>query len=458
MEPLLHAPVIEGFGESTLAELNELRKALDIGYSQPVTGQGADALRVESLEATLKVLTYRAEHIRFWSMIPKLDASSTVEEFNRLVEYGSEGGAFLESGELPATEDTTYERADEKVKYVGSTREVNHPSTLVRTVPANVIAQETEAGALWIMGKVNRALYEGDADVIPTEWNGVIKQAESGSAEIVDMRGAPLSKESLENGAQLVADNFGMANQMFANGRVFTDFSKLYYENERIQLPAGATVGGSVLTGYQTINGKVAFQPDTFARRSYAPPASATSAKAPTAPTIGTFTTPADAASQFATADVGDYRYKVSAINKFGESVPSASSGAITVAAGDKVTWTITDGGGSFPATGYKVYRSEKDVTTSWNLIQKIARSKTGSSYDATTTANDYNADLPLTFKALLVELQDQIVSFKQLLPMVKMDLAIVSPAIRWMQLLYGTPIVYAPKKMVVYKNIGVAA
>jgi hypothetical protein len=31
-------------------------------------------------------------------------------------------------------------------------------------------------------------------------------------------------------------------------------------------------------------------------------------------------------------------------------------------------------------------------------------------------------------------------------------------PAIRWMQLLYGTPIVFAPKKNVVFKNIGVSS
>jgi hypothetical protein len=47
----------DGFGEATMAELSELRKALEIGYQQPTTGVGFDALRVESLESTLKLLT-----------------------------------------------------------------------------------------------------------------------------------------------------------------------------------------------------------------------------------------------------------------------------------------------------------------------------------------------------------------------------------------------------------------
>ncbi len=35
------------------------------------------------------------------------------------------------------------------------------------------------------------------------------------------------------------------------------------------------------------------------------------------------------------------------------------------------------------------------------------------------------------------------------------MDLALISPAYRWMQLLYGTPLVFNPKHNVVFKNIG---
>ena len=39
-----------------------------------------------------------------------------------------------------------------------------------------------------------------------------------------------------------------------------------------------------------------------------------------------------------------------------------------------------------------------------------------------------------------------------------KMDLAILSPAYRFMVLLYGTPFLYAPKKMVRLINIGRAS
>jgi len=175
----------DGFGEATMAELAELRKALEIGYSQPVTGTGFDALRVESLESTLKLLTYSAQHVRLWSQISKTEAFSTVEEYNRLIQYGTDGGGFVPSGALPEEEDTTYERADQKVKYIGSTRSVHHPATLVRTVPPDLIGQETQNGALWIMGKANRALYYGDAAVIPLEYTSLTQQILAGDGNLV---------------------------------------------------------------------------------------------------------------------------------------------------------------------------------------------------------------------------------------------------------------------------------
>jgi len=114
----------DGFGIGTMSDLADLRKALDIGYSQPVTGVGFDALRVESLESTLKLLTYSATNLKFWNLINKQDAYSTVEEYNRLLEYGDDGGGFTQSGQLPEEEDSTYERADQKVKFLGRPAEL----------------------------------------------------------------------------------------------------------------------------------------------------------------------------------------------------------------------------------------------------------------------------------------------------------------------------------------------
>lgn len=450
---------VDGFGESSMAELAELRKALDIGYSQPTTGTGFDALRVESLETTLKLLTYSANHIRLWQAIPKLDAFSTVEEYNRLVQYGDEAGGFVASGALPEAEDSTYERADQKVKYVGTTRAVNHPATLVRSIPADLIAQETNNGVLWLLGKINHGLYNGDSANVPLEWNGLIQQITAGAGNIIDLRGQPISKDDIENASQFVVDNYGNATKLFSNPKVFSDFSKTLYAQQRFNSPGAGGVVGTPIRGYNTLAGQIDFEPDVFVKRGSVVPTAATSAKAPGAITLTpSVDNPTVAGSLFGAADAGVFKYQVTAINSYGESLPCALSAGQTVAAAGAISLSIADGAGTYPATAYKIYRTEKGGSITYAIGVITPRLKTGGTYDSPTVWQDLNAFLPRCFNGMLLDMSVQSLAFKQLSPMIKMPLAIIAPALRWMQLLYGTPIVYAPKKNVIFRNIGVAS
>jgi hypothetical protein len=80
---------VEGFGVSTAEEVENLNKALAAGQDQnppgsAVAGDGF-ALRVESLESTLKVTTYKMDHIKLWKAIPKLAAYNTVNYVKSLL-------------------------------------------------------------------------------------------------------------------------------------------------------------------------------------------------------------------------------------------------------------------------------------------------------------------------------------------------------------------------------------
>jgi hypothetical protein len=46
--------------------------------------------------------------------------------------YGADTGVFTNEGDLPETQDSSYERRTVLVKFLGTTREVTHPMTLVR--------------------------------------------------------------------------------------------------------------------------------------------------------------------------------------------------------------------------------------------------------------------------------------------------------------------------------------
>ena len=65
------------------------------------------------------------------------------------------------------------------------------------------------------------------------------------------------------------------------------------------------------------------------------------------------------------------------------------------------------------------------------------------------------NRYLPDTDQSILFQFDNEVIEFSQLAPLMKMDLAVLSPAFRFMILLYGTPLLYAPKKMVRFINIG---
>lgn len=459
-------PAIEdGFGEATMAELVELRKALEVGYTNPPTG--FDSIRVESLESTLKLLSFSAQHTKFWNEIQKVDAFSTVEEYNRLEQYGGLGqSGFVGSGVLPDEEDSTYSRQVQKVKYLGTTRSVHHPATLIRSVPADLIGQETQNGALYIMGRANNALYYGDDQAIPLSWSGVTQQivtaapnAVQPNGAVIDAKGAALTSAQVEEAARRIADNFGLATALFTAPKVLQDFAATYNQFQRFLGPnVQSGYVGTPVSGYNALSGKVDFFGDVFVKEGGAPPGAATHAKAPNAPTlaVGAAGADSDPENSFFAADAATYKWQVTAINQFGESAPSALSSGVAIAAGQKVTLTITDTGGTFGATGYRVYRSRAGETpATWLIHQQVMRNggPTGP-YSSPTTWDDQNKWRPKTYIGLMLDMSAQSLTFKQLAPMLKMNLAIIAPAIRWMQLLYGTPIVFAPKKNIVIRNI----
>jgi len=88
---------IEGFGSATQNDVDNLNKALSAGQdvNPPGSATAGDgfALRVESLERTLRNTTFRMEHIRFWRGIPKMAAYNTVNCVESLSFFDSSSAA-----------------------------------------------------------------------------------------------------------------------------------------------------------------------------------------------------------------------------------------------------------------------------------------------------------------------------------------------------------------------------
>ena len=434
---------VQGFGVGEQSDVDELNKALSAGHVHPPTA-GGGVLRAYSLESTLKVVTYQMSHIRFWKNIPKLPAASTVEEYNELSEYGGDGGGFTSEGALPETEDTTYARRTKLVKFMGTTREVTHPMTLVRPVHGNVVAQETQNGTMWLLKKLEGALFNGNSAHVDVEFDGLDKMIKaSGNADnVIDLRGDPIEEADLTDAAEVIVENYGIPTTMYSGFRSMRDLNKLFYPRERYIAPADFSQGraGFALQDFVFAGGVFKFEPSVFIKPGAAPPASASSSKAPSAPSAAL-----DSAANTSTQiDAGTYFYQVTGVNKYGESAPSAAASQV-VGANEDGKVTVTEGGGTYTATAYNIYRGTS--ATNAKFLETIAV--------ADNVYLDDGSEIPGTENAYLIQEDLQNLSFKQLAPFLKIPLATIAASVRWMQLLYGVPIVYSPKKNVVIKNIG---
>tara|TARA_Y100001963_G_scaffold143398_1_gene214234 strand:+ start:205 stop:1626 length:1422 start_codon:yes stop_codon:yes gene_type:complete len=464
---------LNGFGSTSQADLDELKKALEAGYA--LTNQtGGSALRVESLEASLKVVTHTNSHIKLWKKIPKSPAYSTVEEYNQLVSYGTaDAGAFVREGELPQTRDTNYARRTALVKFMGVTNEVTHPATLVHPAHGDVIALENQNGILYLLERVEDALFHGDSSLAfdgeAEQWDGLDSLIDVNS--FVDLEGQPLQEADIEEASNQVIEAFGYPTDMFLGTRAMSDLTKTFYPRERVSIPA--PVGGQVGFAVQSMAtqaGVIQFNPDVFLRQLKSPPAAATSANAPVTPGAVAAGAAGAAGSAEWTKQLGTvaaapvFSYAVTACNRFGESAPVFANFNPTIAnvnTNQSLGITITNAAavGANPPEYFRIYRTRPGATSTtpadFSEILRVPAASQGNGVVQANVGVDRNFLIPHTEIAYLGELTPQVLTFRQLAPLMKLDIAVLAPAYRWMCLLYGTPILFAPRKWTRMINIG---
>ena len=469
-----------GYAGSTQQEVDALNKALQAGEitgreTNNMTDASGAALKVESLEKTLKHITFRESDIRLWKDVPKKPAYNTVEEYNQQTSYGQDRGGFNAEGELPEEEDSVYVRRAQLVKYLGVTKSVTHQMTLVNTMIGNVIQKTIKDGTLWILRKLTKSLYFGNEKLIPLEFNGFLAQQQQSDAwanhneymnseNVVDLRGNALTEDAIETGANTIVENYGLATQLYAAPAVLSGFVKQFYGNKFIMPNTNALsdgVMGQRVRQFESQFGPIGLNQDVFFKKNPAKNKNSvkSSEKAPNKPKVTATAVASDGNSKWGAEDAGNVTYAVSAINRFGESELTVVATATAVVAGGAADLKIVDGGGLNKATAYRVYRSYKNGTADSQLypLFEVSLDDVTRGYDgaAAGSVRDLNRWLPNTDQAMLVQFDNEVVEFAQLAPLMKMDLAMLSPAYRFMILLYGTPFLYAPKKLVRLINIG---
>ncbi len=466
IEQVANDPSVTGFGSMDAAKVDALQKALSIaqnyGSTAPGSLTGGSALAVEDLDRTLKLVTHGLEHLKLWKDIIKEKVTQTVHEYNVQNSYGQEVNPFFNMGGTPQATDANYDREFIQVKYLGTQGQVQHNLTLIQAAHGPVIAREVKNKTVELLARNERFMFEADSDINSLEYDGIDKQIRAKMAQsqykstafagydsvgasdsvVVDVRG-PLDDIVAEELALTNVNNFGMAMDMYLGTDIHSIFSRNYYLKQRTLPGETLTSGNRVKEHTGSIDYR--FKPSLFNRPRISPLASTVSAQS--APTLASFdASSTDASSQFKSSDAGTYGYKMSMVYADGETVPSGEISG-SVAAGKIVKGTPTYSGTPLYAN---VFRSPKNgAGANWQFIGRVALIASGSAVTI-----DANARLPGSARAYLLMHDSDVLCWKQLGSMIKYDLAVTDTSYRWLQLMYGTPLISAARKNTIGDNL----
>jgi hypothetical protein len=327
---------------------------------------------------------------------------------------------------------------------------------------------------------LNQGLYFGNEKNVPEQFNGFLAQQMQSDAwasyanymdseQVVDLRGSALTEQAIESAANSIVENYGLGTEIYGPPAVLSNFVKNFYGNKFI-MPNSAALSNGIMgqhvQAFDSQFGRIGLNHDVFFKKlpSKDSTTASTSQKAPNKP-IWDATTPATVKtaiydSKWNSADAGNVFYGVVSLNRFGESdMAIYSTAAVAAVTNGAIDLKFSDGGGINPATAYRIYRTKVGGAANGQFypLFEVSLDDLTRGYDggAPGIIRDMNRFLPDTDQSVLFQFDNEVVEFAQLAPLMKMDLAVLSPAFRFMILLYGTPFLYAPKKMVRFINIG---
>jgi hypothetical protein len=463
-----------GFAQSNSETMELLTKALTAGSGVDAGSfTGGRALTPESLDYTLVNILHNQDEARLFQRLKKTPIKSVVRQWNERNGVGGDDGAWVAEGGTSESADQTIARKYAVAKYLQTFRQVTLQASMSDMVE-NAMAIEKEAGTLWLIRNVEKALFEGNEAYIAEQPNGL--KAQIPASNVVDFRGKHADGENFEdeitNGLGLIRQNYGKGNLLLSSVKVTTDISKMLRDKYRVPLPAsggsqmgvpvgGGASGGSVAStfpiNFPTPFGNPEVLDDVFLLEGTTPAASSLTTKRPDVSTLSDYAHAPDALSLFGSPDAGDYVYKVVGVNKYGDSVASAEIAATAVAAGDKVTFRVTPG--AVAPTAWKVYRSKVGAAagTSAEVRYMFTVAYALDSGMAYQTITDYNNDLPGCSDVYLLTMDTifDAIEWFQFLPLMKFDLYPTNAAVfPFLMILYGAMALKKPVQHVRIKNV----
>jgi hypothetical protein len=414
----------DGGAETGAGSEEMLLKALAAGYgTDAATFTGGRALIPEDCETTMvNAMREQREDCKIMNTFKKTPVKSTVHEYNRRTGTGDIEFGTTEEGGISQEDGQAIERVTRNVKYIQQYREVTEQMNVVDTFE-NAFESEKLAGTLNILKIAERLCIHGDSDVVPTEFDGIIKQIKKTNParrNIIDFRGQTIQTKGEKFFSEMVraiSEQGGEANKIFFPLILSDDIQELC--RDRIRFGANDRSMTPVFDSYATPLGTLKFGEDAGPDKMFRVKGPITSKGDPNlkpgAPQSVTVAATGSAGSKFGGSDAGNYIYKVFAISKHGISEGTSPAAAVAVASGDGVTITITPNSAK-PGTGFIVCRTAAGGAADKAMeMVRVAKSD-----DATTVVVDLNDDLPGTTDMIFITEKrlQTVAEFYQLLPM----------------------------------------
>lgn len=472
--------ILDGIEQGIVSqqEVEALQKAISAGYGgagKPTDLTYGGVIQSESLESTLKSVTFDMKNLKMWPAISIDKAYNLFEQYNRLIGYGSDASPYIGEGGAPQEEDSTYIRDGQKIVFFGTRRKVSHQMTLVRTTVGDVVAQQAKEGTMHLLKHVERELYWGHAhfmdasgnmdgamDDLPVNsiaMNGLLQQLLKGDTDVqmrsgdfegygdfasivANLAGAVLTQDDVEERCVVALENFGSPSQLHMEPQAISAFVKQFYPQFRSAPGLSNQTVGYDVNKITTTAGVIDFKPNLFLRPRSRVRAAAVNANAPVLATTQVASTGATGSGSDLAA--GTYYYTVTAVNDYGESAPATVSAGITATAGETVPLTTLPAVSSGGIKYWRVYRG-----TSASDLKFIGNVTYG------TAIVDAGKKEAGAGEGFLLDMSAENMRFKQLAPLSKINFAIVTTALEFAVVLYGALFVYTPRFNGVFTNVG---
>lgn len=459
---------------------DELNKALEAGYGTDAASyQDGRAFQREDLEATLvSVLDVKQADLKLFHKLHKQPVSSTVHQVNRQTSVGDDEFLFVGEGEQASEGDPSFQRKIYETKYMSSKWQVSHPLTLTNNAENPINAQKVSA-VMRVSKGTERTLFHGDSDCSPKQYDGLLKILRDSAANTevdeklratrIDVRGLEIGEKSTDLGidvgealfdeiSEKVYNKGGDLAEAYFPPVLARQFKAMYSDRLRFTTKDSQFTMDKLPNIVTAVNSTIRIVDDCGADKMFKVKgpivAAGDDTKKPYQPTSITGTPSESSTSNFTTGFAGNYIYAVHAINAYGISAERAVVSAVTVAAGEKVTLTITPNADGPAPTGYIITRTNAGGSTLMEMVRIKANSKNAITYV------DENNDLPGTASiVLLTPSTDEMkpnASFGQLMGMSNFDLPTDSSlAHRGVVALYGMLEVRAPEFCGIIDNVG---